>query len=240
MGKSYKISTLGKIIAIAASIIMIVLVTGKWLNLYQIPMIFGDSVQHEYSIFEITDFMDEFNLYLDSDDVSLYSGLLTTIAVAIIILGILNVIFTLLNIPAIKITTIASIALCVILAILFVGTVQHINSEVKEATYGGISELLRTTSNPYWIVIISCLSFIGTKIKSKDSSNSPIFAGVNQSIYRCTNCGTPIDLNASFCNNCGQKIEKEQIINTEQYCTNCGVKIQAGSTFCTSCGTKVE
>ena len=232
MVKSYKISTLGKIIAIAASIIMIVLVTGKWLNLYQIPMIFGDSVQHEYSIFEITD--------LDSDDVSLYSGLLTAIAAAIIILGILNVIFTLLNIPAIKITTIASLALCVILTIIFVGTVQHINSEVKEATYGGISELLRTTSNPYWIVIISFLSFIGTKIKSKDSSNSPAYAGVNQTIYRCTNCGMPIDLNASFCNNCGQKIEKEQIINTEQYCTNCGAKIQAESAFCTSCGTKVE
>lgn len=240
MVKSYKISTLGKIIAIAASIIMIILVTGKWLNLYQIPMIFGDSVQHKYSIFEITDFMDEFNIYLDNDDVKIYSSFLTTGAVAIIIVGILNIIFAILNKPVTKITTIASAVLCVILTIVFVGTIHHINSEVKEATYGGISELLRTTSNPYWIVVITFLSFIGTKIKSKDNSNSAIFVGTNQSIYKCTNCGSPIDLNASFCNNCGQKIEKEQIFDAERYCTNCGAKIQGGSAFCTSCGTKVE
>lgn len=233
-----KISTLGKIIAIAAAILTIIMVTGKWLDLYQVPMIFGNSVQHEYTLFEISDFMDTFNMYLDNEEVSFYSTLLSGGAVIIIILSIVAVLAVLLNAQSGKIIAGLTAIISLILMFAFVGAIHQINSEVKEATYGGIGELLRTTSNPYWLIVFSILSCVGASLKSSKQAASGLLARSNISTKRCTGCGTIIETGAVFCNNCGKRTDDEPQNNTGAFCTSCGAKIIDKSEFCTSCGAK--
>ena len=42
----------------------------------------------------------------------------------------------------------------------------------------------------------------------------------------CKNCGAQISDNASFCTNCGQKVEKDLV------CRNCNSKQKPGTQFC--------
>lgn len=49
----------------------------------------------------------------------------------------------------------------------------------------------------------------------------------------CKNCGAQISDNASFCTNCGQKVEKDLV------CRNCNSKLKPETQFCTYCGTSV-
>ncbi|HXK73075.1 MAG TPA: zinc ribbon domain-containing protein, partial [Clostridia bacterium] len=49
----------------------------------------------------------------------------------------------------------------------------------------------------------------------------------------CKNCGAQISDNASFCTNCGQKVEKDLV------CRNCNSKQKPGTQFCPVCGTPV-
>lgn len=49
----------------------------------------------------------------------------------------------------------------------------------------------------------------------------------------CKNCGAQISDNASFCTNCGQKVEKDLV------CRNCNSKLKPETQFCTNCGTSV-
>ena len=57
---------------------------------------------------------------------------------------------------------------------------------------------------------------------------------------RCSHCGEEYVNGASFCTNCGAKIEVIEE-NNYVFCTNCGKKIIDESTsFCPSCGTKIK
>ncbi len=238
--KTDKISMFGKIIVVFASIMSIVMVSGKWLDLYQIPMIFGDSVQHEYSLFEISDFMDTFNMYLDNDSVRGYSALLSVGAVAVIVLSVLSVIAAFVNARLSRISSVMLMTVCIILAGVFIGTIIHINGEVEEATYGGIEELLKGTSKPYWLTAFSVLNMIGAMIKKK-APVSIVPAGAKADIGRsCTGCGAPIPSGAQFCTRCGKKSDEIQNTANERFCVACGAKMAPGMAFCTSCGAKAD
>ncbi len=240
MEKSNNVSFLGKIIIIVAAILAIIMVNGTWLDLYQVPMIFGNSIEHEYTLFEITDFIDTFNMYLDNSDVSAFTGILTAGAVITIILNAVLILLTILNSNAKKAVSSLAIVVSIALAVIYLGAIAYINSEMKEVTYGGIEELLRSTSNPYWLVAFSVLSFVGTNIKKTVSTGSISQIGQASLKTRCLQCGAEIDKSSSFCNSCGAAVvvEKESVRN-EVYCTQCGAKVDASSSFCTSCGNKI-
>lgn len=50
---------------------------------------------------------------------------------------------------------------------------------------------------------------------------------------QCSKCATPNDINAKFCQNCGEKF------TTANFCKNCQAKLSPDSKFCPECGTKV-
>lgn len=197
------------------------MVSGNWIDIYQIPMILGDSVEHEYTLFEITDFLDTFNRYLEDTDISAFAGFLTVGAVTTIIINVVIILVTISNSNAKKAASLA-IVVSIILAIVYLGTISNINSEMEEATYGGIEELLRATSNPYWLIAFSVLTFIGTK-KIVPTKNV-VITGQTVAKIKCNQCGAEIDELSSFCNNCGTAVVTEQKTEDEEiYCMQCGM-----------------
>ncbi|WP_298523956.1 M48 family metallopeptidase [uncultured Methanobrevibacter sp.] len=72
-----------------------------------------------------------------------------------------------------------------------------------------------------------------------DSSNpkgnfkSPKPTGGNVAKY-CQECGSPADIDAKFCTNCGARFEEEL------KCAKCGALISEGYSFCTNCGNKLR
>ncbi len=60
-------------------------------------------------------------------------------------------------------------------------------------------------------------------------------------VVKCPKCGAELPLDASFCNACGAKIEKEE--KKEEIgrkCPKCGANVAEGDSFCNVCGTKVD
>lgn len=55
---------------------------------------------------------------------------------------------------------------------------------------------------------------------------------------KCLNCGNELPDGALFCDNCGQKTEKE--LETGGFCGNCGAKAEAGVSFCGECGAPLN
>ena len=47
----------------------------------------------------------------------------------------------------------------------------------------------------------------------------------------CPKCEAPLQVNAKFCPECGEKL-------TASHCTECGAKLTPGAKFCAECGTK--
>lgn len=241
MNKQYKISFVGRIIAILASVFAIVMVSGEWLDLYQIPMIFGNSIPHEYSLFDISDFLETFNMYLDNTDLEFYSTLFSVGATVTIVISVLTIIFALVNTSAAKLFSGLSATVGIVIAVVFLVAIYQINAEMKEATYGGIEELLRSTSKPYWLIAFSILSIIGCCLKQKENgfsvlSKTTLNSGSKQ---KCVNCGAEIEKDSAFCNSCGTKVTiQTQSSSNNKFCTNCGTKISDDATFCTECGSK--
>lgn len=237
--KTNKISLLGKVIVIFSCIMMIVMVLGKWLDLYQIPMIFGNSIPHEYSLFEISDFMDTFNMYLENETIQVYSTLLSVGAVAAIVLSVITIITALVNNSLSNVSSAILMIVNVLLAGVFVGTIIYVNGEMEEATYGGIKELLRGTSKPYFMIAFSILNIIGVRLKCKiqPSTETNKKADIK---YNCTGCGAELPAGTKFCTHCGKKADDIQDTYQEKFCTSCGAKIDPNMTFCVSCGAKVD
>ncbi len=61
---------------------------------------------------------------------------------------------------------------------------------------------------------------------------------------RCPNCGSEVDINATFCPQCGkeqEKIEVEPFVpNGKRKCSGCGKVIDDSNVFCPNCGVKKE
>jgi TPR repeat protein len=53
-----------------------------------------------------------------------------------------------------------------------------------------------------------------------------------EEVNKCFKCGTPIGSTASFCTNCGAKLEGR--------CSNCGALLNEDAKFCGVCGTQVQ
>ena len=51
----------------------------------------------------------------------------------------------------------------------------------------------------------------------------------------CRKCGAPLDEDALFCTECGNKVEK-----VRNGCPNCGAAVEEGQSFCTECGTPLN
>lgn len=50
----------------------------------------------------------------------------------------------------------------------------------------------------------------------------------------CSKCQQTNDANAKFCDNCGEKLQ------TENICPNCGEKLEEKTKFCPNCGNKIK
>ena len=55
----------------------------------------------------------------------------------------------------------------------------------------------------------------------------------------CSNCGSEIKNGASFCTNCGAKVEV-QPVSGEKFCTQCGTKNAPDAKFCDGCGKPLD
>ncbi len=242
--QNYQISLIGKIIVIVAAIFSIVMVNGIWLDLYQVPMLFGDSIPHEYTLHDISDFLEIFNMYLDDTGVDFYATLFSVGATVIIIINVILIILSFVNTRVIKSMAGLSLLASVVITGVFLFAINQINAEMKEVTYGGVKELLRTTDNPYWLIGFSVLSCVGSNIKKKVDSNH-IMAAPLQTTYvakeKCSQCGAEIAQGSTFCNECGSKIAAQtQNSKESKFCTSCGAKIPMNAGFCTECGNKAE
>lgn len=138
MVKKSKISLVGKIIAVAASIFSIIMISGKWLDLYQVPMIFGNNIPHEYSLHDISDLIDTFNMYIDDESLGAVAAFFSVSATLVVILNVLNIILTLLDTKAVRTSAILAAIVAVVVTVAYLFAVNEINAEMKEATYGGI------------------------------------------------------------------------------------------------------
>ena len=54
----------------------------------------------------------------------------------------------------------------------------------------------------------------------------------------CKNCGTQVNDDVKFCQNCGSEIvhENSENANKTKFCANCGFKMDENVKFCPSCG----
>ena len=57
---------------------------------------------------------------------------------------------------------------------------------------------------------------------------------------KCTKCGFENDERAKFCNWCGEKIEAEEVKETEKKCVICGNVNTADAKYCAVCGSQLS
>ena len=236
MNNNNKTSVAGRILSIIFGILAIVMVTGKWLDLYQVPLILGNYKEYKYSLFEIQDFLSTFNFYVNNDTIKVYSDFLLIMTSVVVILSVVTILISLFGTKAAKVFSSISIISAVILSGAVISFVIKTNLEVKDMTYDSIDELLRLTYNPWLLVLFAIIQrlFLNIKIKSP----SPAFQSTVNVPTKCSNCGAYLPDKALFCDNCGQKVQQTNNIN--KFCTACGNPIVAGAEFCTNCGEKIK
>lgn len=93
------------------------------------------------------------------------------------------------------------------------------------------------------------MTFISEKIEEIDSAkkeNEELekeLLGLNNK-KKCPECGTEVDLDATFCPVCGKEQEKVEIEpfipNGKRKCSGCGEVIDDSNVFCPKCGAKKE
>lgn len=63
-------------------------------------------------------------------------------------------------------------------------------------------------------------------------------------VINCEKCGSDLPVNASFCNVCGTKVNRVEVVkdNVEEgcQCPSCHAIVVKGNLFCNRCGTKIE
>lgn len=57
-----------------------------------------------------------------------------------------------------------------------------------------------------------------------------------EEIVKCKKCGEILEKNSKFCPSCGEKVEKEIVI--EKKCRKCGTAFKENEKFCSNCGEK--
>lgn len=242
--QTYKISIIGRVITIIAAIFSIVKVRGVWLDLYQVPLIFGRNIKREYTLSEISEFLDMFNMYLKNAELDFYEMFFSGGTVVLVIINVLLIILALINNDNVVGMAGISLLTSAVITGVFLFAMYQINTEMKEVTYGGVEELLKPTSNPYWFIAFSVLACIGTAFKSKVKASGSAAAWVSSEHGAnkiCSECGAEIMGGALFCGACGAKAEnKESALENARYCTNCGAKMSENTVFCTECGAKAE
>ena len=55
----------------------------------------------------------------------------------------------------------------------------------------------------------------------------------------CPKCGAQVSAEATFCQNCGVSLAKENEDEKPKTCPNCGKELVTGAKFCDSCGTEL-
>lgn len=231
-----KTSVAGRVLSIISGVIAIIMTAGKWLDLYQVPIIMGNYKEYKYSLFEIQDFLSTFNLYVKNDTIKAYADFLLIMTTVVIILSVITMLISLSGTKTAKVFSLISIISAIVLSGVVIGFVVKTNLNVKDATYDSIDELLRLTYNPWLLVAFTIIQRLFLNIKMK-SHLSVLPKTVNDS-KQCSSCGAYLPPNASFCNKCGEKVQP--VNNTNNFCTACGNPIPEGVEFCASCGTKVK
>ncbi len=82
-----------------------------------------------------------------------------------------------------------------------------------------------------------------TQKTSLPTSKPPLSAGTSK--VNCPFCHELIDIDASFCPQCGsnvqEKKEAQQEITTKtKFCVKCGTELPSDAKFCAKCGTKLS
>lgn len=235
---SDKTSVIGRILSIIFGIIALCMVLGKWLDIYQVPIIMGNYDECKYSLFEVQDFLSSFNLYVGSEKIEMYSDFLLFGGYTVVISNIIAMILSLFGTKPAKVVSVMSNIVSVILAGVVIGFIYKTNSYVEERTYGNIEELLRLTAKPWLLVLFSVLQSVCLCFKATPNQFGNFVSAQRLSVpqKQCVNCGAYMASDAMFCNRCGAKAEKLDTADT--YCKNCGTKMIPGTAFCPSCGTK--
>lgn len=63
-------------------------------------------------------------------------------------------------------------------------------------------------------------------------------------IIKCENCGADVPVSAAFCNACGTKVNRTEVLNEsaedKKICPACHVAVEKDNLFCNHCGAKLE
>ena len=242
MARTIKTSLPGKIIAIIASVLMIVFALGKWLDVSPIKEFIKDTYPDEEVKYVLEDFDDQYSLLQVpgllknvGDFVNLnefgVSDSINYIPIAVIglvaSLGILNMILAWYSYRASKVMTIISCILCASITVAFVGAIFLLNLE-KDLLGGGADlpdKMLRTTFNPYGMVALSVIACMAVRIKKRDKKPaSTAFKKVPVA---------PVVPTAPIA-------AKPMAFSMVERCEKCGNVLDEGDRFCTKCGNVIK
>lgn len=63
-------------------------------------------------------------------------------------------------------------------------------------------------------------------------------------VLKCENCGADVPLNAAFCNVCGTKVNRTEVVRedteSKRLCPACHAIVEKDNIFCNHCGAKIE
>lgn len=231
-----KMSVVGRVLSIIFGIIAMIMALGDWLDIYQVPMIMKRYLENKYSLLEIYDFLDTFNMYVGSSKIEMYADILLLATIAVIIVNLAAMILSGLGKQPAKVLSIVSSTLSIVLSGAVVGFVVKTNLYVEDVTYGGVDKLLRLTLNPWLLILFSVLQSVCLRISAKETSYSPNSSVTGQ--VQCVNCGAFLQNGAMFCNRCGAKAEIPK--PSPKFCTSCGNSLSPGAVFCPNCGSMIN
>ena len=233
---SNKTSVSGRVLSIVFGILAIFSVTGKRLGLKDIPIILGSYKMERYSLFEIRDFLDRFNFYVQNDTVETYSILLLLMTTVVILLISITILTSLKGTKPAKVMSVLSIISAVILSGAVIRFVIKTNLYVEDNTYGGVESLLELTAKPWLLIVFTTAQRLFLNIKAKNmSTTTNTYINTTK---QCSHCGAFLTTNALFCNKCGAKVQ--QTNNAPIFCTTCGNPTTTGAEFCNNGGAPLK
>lgn len=166
-----KIALSGRLLAIASSLAVIIVMLQKWIHLTVVdrfndflPFLPGPTqkMQAQYSLFHASQAMDSINRYILLDDLKTASLVLKVVVVLIIAAQTLLIVSLLINLKSSKhIAGVTTGATCLISFAFFIG-IHIINSSVAEESYGLITSALAPTAMPYLAILFSLVGGAST------------------------------------------------------------------------------